>query len=179
MNDKNCKCGCHEYKEEKKVAEEFFQKTIDKMRDYNHKLEELNQEEQLPANENPSYYYLTFDKYQNISAETAIYLDKLKFKFPDLPPEIYKVLAISYVANGLGECGEVQGKVKKIIRDAGSNITEETIKEISKEIGDILWYCAAMCRELNISLGKVAEDNIQKLLSRKERGVITGSGDNR
>lgn len=121
----------------------------------------------------------TFKEYQEISAETAIYLNKIKEQFPNLPSEILKVLGISYVANGMGEVGEIQGKVKKIIRDAGTIITDETKKEISKEIGDVLWYCAALCRELDLSLEEVAQQNIEKLLSRKERGVIGGSGDER
>jgi NTP pyrophosphatase (non-canonical NTP hydrolase) len=121
----------------------------------------------------------TFKEYQEISAGTAIYLNKIKEQYPNLPPEILKVLGISYVANGMGEVGEIQGKVKKIIRDAGTVITDETRKEISKEIGDVLWYCAALCRELDLSLEEVAQKNIEKLLSRKERGVLVGNGDNR
>jgi NTP pyrophosphatase (non-canonical NTP hydrolase) len=89
------------------------------------------------------------------------------------------ILGISYASLGLGESGEVQGKVKKIIRDSGGIITEDTKKEIGKEIGDILWYAAALCRELNLSLDEVAQQNIEKLFSRKERGVLTGNGDNR
>lgn len=122
---------------------------------------------------------MNFFEYQQKSAATAIYLDKVKEKYPGLPEDILKVLGISYAANGLGEVGEVQGKVKKLIRDAGGNITEDKVKEISKELGDILWYVAALCRELGINMQDVAEQNIEKLLSRKERGVLTGNGDNR
>lgn len=122
---------------------------------------------------------MNFFEYQQKSAATAIYLNKVKEKYPELPEDILKVLGISYAANGLGEVGEVQGKVKKLIRDAGGDITDDKVKEISKELGDILWYVAALCRELGLNMQDVAEQNIEKLLSRKERGVLTGSGDNR
>jgi len=42
-----------------------------------------------------------------------------------------------------------------------------------------LWYIAQICTELNLSMEEVAKFNLEKLFSRKERGVITGSGDNR
>lgn len=72
---------------------------------------------------------------------------------------------------GLEEAGEIQGKIKKIIRDAGGIITPEHIEMIKGELGDLLWYIAGLCTELGIELNDVAESNIKKLLSRKERGV--------
>lgn len=122
---------------------------------------------------------MNFNDYQQKSAETAIYLDKVKAKYPTLPEPILKIMGISYAANGLGEVGEIQGKVKKLIRDAGGDVSEEQKKEIGKELGDVLWYVAALCRELDLNMQDVAEQNIEKLLSRKDRGVLTGSGDNR
>ena len=122
---------------------------------------------------------MNFNEYQQKASTTAIYLNKVKERFPELPSEVVKILGISYVANGLGEVGEVQGKVKKLIRDCGGEITQDKINELSKEIGDILWYIAAMCSELGINMQDVAEENIEKLFGRKERGVLMGSGDNR
>ena len=46
------------------------------------------------------------------------------------------------------------------------------------EIGDFLWYLAALSREPNLSLSDIAEKNISKLYSRKDRGFLHGSGDN-
>lgn len=122
---------------------------------------------------------MEFKEYQEKSASTAIYLNKIKEQYPDLDVNIMTILGISYASLGLGESGEVQGKVKKIIRDSGGIITEDAKKEIGKELGDILWYVAALCRELNLSMDDIAQQNIDKLLSRKERGVLTGNGDNR
>lgn len=122
---------------------------------------------------------MEFKEYQEKSASTAIYLNKIKEQYPDLDVNIMTILGISYASLGLGESGEVQRKVKKIIRDSGGIITEDAKKEIGKELGDILWYVAALCRELNLSMDDIAQQNIDKLLSRKERGVLTGNGDNR
>lgn len=122
---------------------------------------------------------MTFNEYQAKASTTAMYLDKIKELNPDLTENLKSILGLSYASLGLGEAGEVQGKVKKIIRDAGGNITDDVKKEISKELGDILWYVSAMCGELGIEMDSVAEQNIEKLFSRKERGVITGNGDNR
>ena len=122
---------------------------------------------------------MDFNEYQEKAKKTTFYLNKIKEKYPNLPEEIVKILGISYASNGLGECGEVQGKIKKIIRDAGGDISEETKKEISKEIGDILWYIMALCEEFGFSMDEIAQQNINKLYSRMERGVLGGSGDNR
>lgn len=46
-------------------------------------------------------------------------------------------------------------------------------------MGDVLWYLAGIARELDISFNEVAQTNIDKLFSRKERNVLHGNGDNR
>ena len=43
----------------------------------------------------------------------------------------------------------------------------------------MLWYIAALCRDLEIDMAEVALKNLSKLKSRQERGTIQGSGDNR
>jgi NTP pyrophosphatase (non-canonical NTP hydrolase) len=42
-----------------------------------------------------------------------------------------------------------------------------------------LWYCAMLADYLDTNLGKIMEDNIDKLQSRKSRGTLGGSGDRR
>ncbi len=79
----------------------------------------------------------------------------------------------------VGEAGEIANKVKKIIRDNGGVVTPEQASQIAAEVGDVLWYVAALSRELGVDLGEVAQANIQKLTDRQARGVIGGSGDNR
>lgn len=109
---------------------------------------------------------MTFDEYQTKSRVTALYPNAGKdFVYPTL--------------GMVGEAGEVADKIKKVIRDKGGVMDEETKEEISKELGDVLWYLAQLGTELGISFNEIAQKNLEKLLSRKERGVISGSGDNR
>jgi len=122
---------------------------------------------------------MEFKEYQEKASTTAMYLEKFKLIYENLPEPVIKYLGLSYTSNGLGEVGEIQGKIKKILRDQGGNVTEENKEDLKKELGDVLWYVAAMCSELGLSMDDVAKTNIDKLFSRKERNVLTGSGDNR
>lgn len=107
---------------------------------------------------------MTLNEYQQAALETAVYPEEFRIIYPTL--------------GMAGEAGEVADKVKKVIRDYGS-FTSERKREIVKEIGDVLWYCATLANDLGYSLEEVGIMNIEKLKSRKERGVIGGSGDNR
>lgn len=81
-----------------------------------------------------------------------------------------------YVAFGfIGEIGELYSKVAKSIRD-GKMYEQE---EIHAELGDILWFIAALATDLGANLNTVATNNLAKLASRKERNTIQGSGDDR
>ena len=115
--------------------------------------------EQLADMEEMAQWY-EFDAYQDFTDDTAIY-----------PPE----KGLEYTALGLAsEAGEFAGKVKKMIRDK----TYDTEAMIA-ELGDVLWYVARAAAELDVHLSDVAKDNVEKLKSRKERGKLKGSGDNR
>ena len=103
---------------------------------------------------------ITPDLYENLASQTAI--------FP-------KEKALEYLALGLtSEAGEVAGKVKKLIRDGKGDK-----KAIAAEIGDVLWYCAMLAKETEVPLNDIMKDNLKKLHSRKERGTLSGSGDER
>ncbi|MFA5754741.1 MAG: nucleoside triphosphate pyrophosphohydrolase family protein [Candidatus Paceibacterota bacterium] len=109
---------------------------------------------------------MTFQEYQEEARKTAIYPNKdSNFIYPTL---------------GLvGEAGEVAEKIKKVIRDDDGVVSEEKRAEVTKELGDVLWYIANLSKELSISLEEVASKNIEKLQSRQQRGELHGSGDNR
>ncbi len=111
----------------------------------------------------------TFTQYQIDTLDTALYPDANEGT----------VLSLAYCGLGLGEAGEVQGKIKKIIRDNNGIVSEEARQAIKAELGDVLWYIARMAYELRIDLDDVARDNREKLLNRKARGVLGGNGDNR
>ena len=106
---------------------------------------------------------MNINTYQQHASETAIYKDKL----------IYPTLGLA------GEAGQIANKVKKILRDNSGNLQESVREDLICELGDVLWYVAALATDLNVELSEVANKNIEKLNSRKNRGTIGGSGDNR
>ena len=114
------------------------------------------------------------ERYEQLTDRTAIYPDEL--------PE-HVTPGLLYVALGLAEVGEVQEKVKKAIREDDPSY----IEDIPKEAGDVLWYLARLPKELRAidevdfdgTLADIADDNLDKLLDRKERDVLEGEGDDR
>lgn len=91
-------------------------------------------------------------------------------------PEYQLVYPILGLAN---EAGEVAGKLKKIMRDESGQLSQESFKALVAELGDVLWYVTATADDLGITISDIFYENYQKLSSRKARGVIKGSGDNR
>ncbi|HXC46151.1 MAG TPA: nucleoside triphosphate pyrophosphohydrolase family protein [Solirubrobacteraceae bacterium] len=87
---------------------------------------------------------------------------------------------LAYPALGLaGEAGEVAEHAKKAIRDDAGKVGDERRAAMSKELGDVLWYVAQLASELELSLDDIAKQNLEKLFSRQQRGVLSGSGDDR
>jgi NTP pyrophosphatase (non-canonical NTP hydrolase) len=106
---------------------------------------------------------LTLKDYQDRAARTALY-----------PRET----AVEYTALGLvGEAGEIANKVKKVLR--GDYDREALRAPMAGELGDVLWYVAMLARELDLDLADIAQANLDKLASRKDRGLLQGSGDDR
>lgn len=100
---------------------------------------------------------------------------------------------ITYMlCNLVAEVGEFSGKIAKHIRKDEMAIlknqltsgmpfkrNEEAMEELKKEAGDIAWQLAGLCAVMGWSLEDVCQANLDKLASRKQRGVIDGNGDNR
>ena len=111
----------------------------------------------------------TMNQYQADAAKTMIYKWKV----------IYPALGLA------NEAGEVLGKIKKLIRDndvdfkGDSTIPAAKKVEIAEELGDVLWYVAALAKDLNLSMNDISAINIEKLTSRAKRGTLGGSGDRR
>lgn len=109
---------------------------------------------------------MDFGEYQRLSRRTAVY--------PDAGSNL------AYPALGLcGEAGEAAEKVKKAMRDDGGQLTESRRAALSGELGDVLWYVAQLATEAGLDLDEIADGNLAKLLSRQERNVLQGSGDDR
>ena len=125
----------------------------------------MNLEQEAEQFMKEKYNMVEFNVYQTTASDTAIY------------EEQYKIL---YPALGLaGEAGEIANKVKKLIRDGPAKRPTDWRQQISDELGDVLWYCAALATDLNLTLGAIAGENLNKLSARKEAGTIGGSGDKR
>lgn len=76
-------------------------------------------------------------------------------------------LATMVVALGLcGEAGEVAELIKKWVGH-GHPLEKDKIKE---ELGDVLWYLAALATHMGFSLEVVARENIDKLKARYPDG---------
>ena len=78
-----------------------------------------------------------------------------------------------------GEAGAVAEKIKKMVRDDAGVLSPERREALAKELGDVLWYVAQLATEAGLDLDAVAAGNLDKLLSRRERDVLRGSGDDR
>lgn len=113
---------------------------------------------------------MDFDEYQ-----------KKTIKY-DLSRETTDLKAVGFIEKVLGltgEAGETADKIKKILRDKDGKLTDEDRDGVKKELGDTLWYVAAIARYLGIPLSEVASSNINKLESRYQRDKIHGTGDER
>lgn len=105
--------------------------------------------------------------YQVRTREYAIY--------PDV--NLGTLRAVVYCGYGLGEAGEVQGKIKKVLR--GDKTLKQAKREILEELGDVLWYIARLADELGDDLDELARRNLKKLDARVQAGTIQGDGDER
>lgn len=114
---------------------------------------------------------MNFDEYQKQASTTDLMSGAMSSA--NDPSFVAKVLGL------VGESGEVAEKFKKIIRDKQGNISKADKQEIAKELGDVLWYLAVIAKYMDLSLNDIADQNLEKLFSRKARGVSHGSGDNR
>lgn len=107
-----------------------------------------------------------FKEYEDVAMLSAIYNEAQH--------------SIIYPALGLGnEAGEVLGKIKKVLRDNNGEFDSGWKVKILDECGDVLWYLAALAKDLGSNLDEVAKINMDKLIDRRNRNVIGGSGDNR
>lgn len=106
---------------------------------------------------------MTFDEYQKKAYALAN-------KFQDPKLEI-----ATWALGVTGEGGEVADHIKKHLGH-DHPLDKDLIR---KELGDVMWYIAAMCTSLGLSLEDVAEKNIEKLTKRYPQGFSTEKSINR
>ena len=128
---------------------------------------------------------MELNEYASKAMQTAIY------------PGAGTPMGLAYVALKMnGEAGEFAEHLGKAMRDEGYGGEETACQDFDlqqrayyptherhallvKEVGDVLWYLAAACRELNITLEDAAQINLAKLADRNARNKLQGSGDER
>ncbi len=107
-------------------------------------------------------------KYQKQAARTLI--DAPGFEIPDTE------MMLIWNAIGLaGEAGEVCELVKKGVFHQHGIDREKMVKEL----GDVLWYVAAMCTKLDMDMGVIMEVNIRKLEARYPNGYSSSDSQRR
>ena len=117
-------------------------------------------ETDIEAFEYYNRHEMSLNEYQRKARSTAIYPASCAILYPTL--------------GMVGEAGEVANKAKKIIRD--NKLDREGM---AKELGDCLWYMAALAKDLGYNLSDIAQNNLDKLDRRKRNGTIKGNGDDR
>lgn len=108
------------------------------------------------------------NEYQELAARTLI----------DSPGKQYSDLEIMLVWNAMGlagETGELVDHIKKgVFHEHGIDRDY-----LAKELGDVLWYVAALCTKLGLSLEDVMTQNIAKLKARYPDGFSCEDSRNR
>lgn len=122
---------------------------------------------------------LTLDQYQESAMRTCM---------PSCDNISYMLL------NLVGEVGEFCSKLAKDIRKGNVKIDNnemcftpqvssaeglERLEEYKKEGGDMLWQLFGVFSAMGWKANDMGVGNLEKLASRKQRGVIDGDGDNR
>lgn len=103
---------------------------------------------------------MNFDEYQAASART-------------LNAALPREDALANYALGLaGEAGEAVELVKKHLYH-GKELDLDAVK---KELGDCLWYVAALASTLGLDMGDISEGNVAKLMARYPDKFVVGGG---
>lgn len=127
--------------------------------------------------------------------EVGEFAEKMeKIVFSSNPPGNLYEIAVQALLTEMAARGRTAETLKKLLRDRSDRLPDGTLTslaerkeslrqidtgELIKELGDCLWYLSALASDFSIDLGEVARRNIDKLFSRKQRGCLQGSGDNR
>lgn len=127
---------------------------------------------------------MALNDYQFLSRNTAIYpterkTDGLTYAVLALCGEVGELEEKALDADpilkdaimGLGaKAGSLANKLKKHLR-AGTPVDNAVLAD---ELGDVLWYVAAVAHELGLPLESVAQDNLTKLAKRAAEKKLVG-----
>jgi len=96
----------------------------------------------------------TFGQYQQQAVHTAQWKGSQSWRL------------CNWALGATGEAGEIAELVKKMV----FHKHPITAYQFVSEIGDTLWYLAVLCEDLDLNLGKVAQENLAKLARRYPNG---------
>lgn len=96
---------------------------------------------------------MTFGEYQKQSART-------------ISDNISPVEILTAAVGLCGEAGECADYVKKMV--SHGHVANK--QKLADEVGDVLWYCAALCTYYHIDMDAAARQNIWKLKQRYPDG---------
>ncbi len=86
---------------------------------------------------------------------------------------------LNYAEALVVHAGRIAEYTKKIMRDDKGEINETKKNKIIDELKMCYTCIYKLCEELTCTIEEIMIQNIEKLQSRKERGVLTGEGSNR
>jgi hypothetical protein len=120
----------------------------------------------------------------NLATELMLPLSEImgqtNFYFPTILVGTLSVSSLlSDMLNLVKDSGKVSEVVKKIYRDQLGDPTDEQLDMISMGLFRIVSHLHWLVHANGSSLDIVAHYNLVKLADRKERGVLSGSGDDR
>ena len=108
------------------------------------------------------------NEYQKLAARTLI-------DHPDFALSDWDIMVVWSALGLAGEAGEVANLVKKgILHQHGLDRVK-----LENELGDVLWYVAALCSKLDIDMGQVMQANVDKLLVRYPAGYSAADSQRR
>lgn len=108
--------------------------------------------------------------FKNISIAPNNYLQKGQCNCDTDPERSLMIMTMGLA----GEVGEVMEILKKRVRDG--NFDDRALE---KELGDVAYYWARLCKFFEMEPSEVLQTNVNKLQDRLARGAMRGSGDNR
>lgn len=123
---------------------------------------------------------MTLNEYQTKAMTTCMpTCDNLSYMLLNLTAEVGEFCG--HLAKGIrkGQYSIVQNTLRINLEAIPLGEETTTICNLRKEAGDILWQLAGLCSTMGWTLEEIAKENLQKLASRQQRGVIDGNGDNR
>jgi NTP pyrophosphatase (non-canonical NTP hydrolase) len=141
--------------------------------------------------------YSGFSQYQDFTATTdkagtnlnsalgmagevgEIFGKVLPLVFTDQVPDVKEVIGDITVAGLLAEKLKKRTRVDHLEAISFDKLNSFERAALANEVADVIWYLARFSARLGEDLGEIMRRNVEKLSSRKTRGVLHGKGDER